>query len=172
MITDLLEYTRSRLGRGIHIEPERGDLAELCRHALDEVRAAYPSRSFGGEIADGLTASFDADRIRQVLINLLVNAVQHGDPAEPVTLDAHAEGNVVRLVVRNQGRPIPPDAMQVIFNPLVQIVESTADADQRPSSSLGLGLYIAREIVTGHGGTIGVTSDAEHGTAFTVDLPR
>jgi signal transduction histidine kinase len=172
MITDLLEYTRSRLGRGIHVEPRRGDLGDLCRHALDELRAAYPTRAFGGETIGDLAASFDAGRMRQVLVNLLVNAVQHGDLREPVTLDARAHGDRVRLVVRNQGRPIPPESMQVIFNPLVQIIESKGDADQRPSSSLGLGLYIAREIVNGHGGTITVTSDAAHGTAITVELPR
>jgi len=77
----------------------------------------------------------------------------------------------VRLVVHNRGIPIPPEALQVIFNPLVQVAKSKAEPHQRPSTSLGLGLYIAREIVLAHGGTIEVTSTAEAGTAFTVRLP-
>jgi signal transduction histidine kinase len=172
MITDLLEYTRSRLGRGMHVEPRQGDIGDICGYALDELRTAYPARAFAGEYSGELGLSFDAARMRQVLVNLLVNAVQHGDPGEPVTLTASGDAAGVRLIVRNQGRPIPPESLQVIFNPLVQIAESQSDPDQRPSTSLGLGLYIAREIVTGHGGTISVTSSEADGTAFTVELPR
>jgi signal transduction histidine kinase len=172
MITDLLEYTRSRLGRGIQVVPRGGNLGELALQALEEVRAAYPRRSFAADVDRDLALAFDADRMRQVLVNLLVNAVQHGDPARAVTLSVHGTSEHVRLVVHNNGRPIPADALQVIFNPLVQVAESGDEPDQRPSSSLGLGLYIAREIVVGHGGTITVTSSEADGTAFTVELPR
>jgi len=172
MITDLLEYTRSRLGRGIEVVPNSGDLGDVCQYALDEMRTAYPAGEFTGEMVGDLSAQFDAGRIRQMLINLLVNAVQHGDAGQPVTLELRAAGKAVRLVVRNRGKPIPPESLQVIFNPLVQIGALEGDSDQRPSSSLGLGLYIAREIATGHGGTIEVTSTAAEGTAFIVELPR
>jgi signal transduction histidine kinase len=172
MITDLLEYTRSRLGRGIEVRPHSGDLGDVCQYAIDEMRTAYPAGEFSAEIHGDLSANFDAGRIRQMLINLLVNAVQHGDADQPVTLDLRGAGKTVRLVVSNRGKPIPPESLQVIFNPLVQIGATEGDSDQRPSSSLGLGLYIAREIATGHGGTIEVTSTAEEGTAFIVELPR
>jgi signal transduction histidine kinase len=172
MITDLLEYTRSRLGRGIEVLPHSGDLGDVCQYAIDEMRTAYPAGEFSGEMHGDLSANFDAGRIRQMLINLLVNAVQHGDPDAPVTLDLRGAGATVSLVVRNRGKPIPPESLQVIFNPLVQIGALEGDSDQRPSSSLGLGLYIAREIATGHGGTIQVTSTAAEGTAFIVELPR
>jgi signal transduction histidine kinase len=172
MITDLLEYTRSRLGRGIEVLPNPGDLGDVCQYAIDEMRTAYPTVEFNGEMVGDLSANFDTGRIRQMLINLLVNAVQHGDADQPVTLDLRGAGKTVRLVVSNRGKPIPPESLQVIFNPLVQIGATEGDSDQRPSSSLGLGLYIAREIATGHGGTIEVTSTAEEGTAFIVELPR
>jgi signal transduction histidine kinase len=172
MITDLLEYTRSRLGRGIEVLPHSGDLGDVCQYAIDEMRTAYPAGEFSGEMHGDLSANFDAGRIRQMLINLLVNAVQHGDPDAPVTLDLRGAGATVSLVVRNRGKPIPPESLQVIFNPLVQISATEGESDQRPSSSLGLGLYIAREIATGHGGTIQVTSTAAEGTAFIVELPR
>jgi signal transduction histidine kinase len=172
MITDLLEYTRSRLGRGIQVVPQSSDLVALCDDVVDELRAAHPAQEFESSASGNLVIAFDAPRMRQVLVNLLVNAVQHGEPGRPVTLDLRGEASHACIEVRNQGKPIPAEALQVIFNPLVQLGESTSDPDQRTSTSLGLGLYIAREIVTGHGGTISVTSTQADGTAFVVSIPR
>ncbi|MGH8029362.1 MAG: sensor histidine kinase, partial [Arenimonas sp.] len=172
MITDLLEYTRSRLGRGIQVVPQSSDLGTLCNDALDEMRAAYPTQIFESTASGDLVIAIDAPRMRQVLVNLLVNAVQHGEPGRAVVLDARGEAGRVCIEVRNYGKPIPAEALQVIFNPLVQLGESTSDPDQRTSTSLGLGLYIAREIVTGHGGTVAATSSAKDGTAFIVEIPR
>ncbi|MES2532048.1 MAG: sensor histidine kinase [Pseudomonadota bacterium] len=172
MITDLLEYTRTRLGRGIEVVPATGDLQPLCQEACDEVRSAHPKRALVCQMAGDLIVPFDEHRMRQVLRNLLTNAVQHGDAAFPVVLDVLGDAQQVTLTVRNQGKPISPDALQVIFNPLVQIAATQSEPHERPSTSLGLGLYIAREIVVGHGGTITVTSSAAEGTAFAVHLPR
>jgi signal transduction histidine kinase len=171
MVTDLLEYTRTRLGRGIDVQPKRGDLAALCQEAFDEVCTAYPERVLRAEIPERLPCDFDAPRMRQVLTNLLSNAVHHGDAAFPVVLVVSGDLAQVTMVVTNQGKPIPPDAMQVIFNPLVQVAAEASQPHERPATSLGLGLYIAREIVGGHGGTIVVTSSAVEGTAFSVRLP-
>lgn len=171
MVTDLLEYTRTRLGRGIDVQPKPGDFATLCNEAFDEVCTAYPERVLRAEIPDHLPCDFDAPRMRQVLTNLLTNAVHHGDAAFPVIIVVSSDSEQVTTVVMNQGRPIPPDAMQVIFNPLVQVAAEASEPHERPATSLGLGLYIAREIVGGHGGTIVVTSSAEKGTAFRVRLP-
>jgi signal transduction histidine kinase len=172
MITDLLEYTRTRLGRGIEVNPAAGNFAALCQETFDQVCAAYPQRMLIAEIPAEVFTSFDAPRMRQVLTNLLSNAVQHGDAAFPVVLSVQDDARQVTMVVRNQGTPIPPDAMQVIFNPLVQVAVKESEPHERPATSLGLGLYIAREIVAGHGGTIAVTSSADQGTAFSVHLPR
>lgn len=173
MITDLLEYTRTRLGRGIEVVPTMGDLRPMCQEACDEVRSAHPKRELVCDMRGDLTVPFDEHRMRQVLRNLLTNAVQHGDPVYPVSLNVVSEPHQVTLTVRNQGKPISPDALPVIFNPLVQVAAAPQSVShERPSTSLGLGLYIAREIVVGHGGTIAVTSSATDGTAFAVALPR
>lgn len=172
MVTDLLEYTRTRLGRGIEVSPKPGNFAALCRRTFEEVCFAHPKRALRSEIPEVVPLTFDEPRMRQVLTNLLSNAVQHGDAASPIVLVVQDDDAGVRLVVKNQGVPIPPEAMQVIFNPLVQVVSKEAELHERPSSSLGLGLFIAREIVIGHGGRIAVTSTAKDGTAFTVHLPR
>jgi signal transduction histidine kinase len=171
MISDLLEYTRSRLGKGIEVCPQACDLAVLCREVFEEISLAHPKRAFEAQIPAHVTADFDAPRMRQVLTNLLANAVQHGDAAFPLLLVvAHDRSGSVTLTVRNRGVPIPPESMQVIFNPLVQIETSPTRWHDRPSTSLGLGLYIANEIVTRHGGRLQVTSSAADGTAFMVRL--
>jgi signal transduction histidine kinase len=171
MIKDLLDYTRTRLGRVIPIEREAANMANICRGAYDEIRAVHPERIFRLETSGDLQGRFDAERLQQVLANLLNNAVQHGQRAEPITLFAHADAHKVTVGVRNQGHPIPADQLQVIFNPLVQIPSGRMSEDGGPSMSLGLGLYIAREIVTMHGGTMEASSDRT-GTVFSASLPR
>ena len=172
MIRDLLEYTRTQLGKGIPVHPTKCSVAGICRQALDEVRAAHPQRQF--EFVMGADAHWLVDnaRLRQALSNLLNNAVQHGDPAAPITLSAAVEdGPQLAIRVRNEGRPIPPESLQVIFDPLVQLSEKSAAAMDAPSTSLGLGLFIAREIATGHQGTLEVSSDPANGTVFVLRIP-
>ena len=172
LISDLLDFTRSRLGRGMPVERSICDLGQLCEDALDAVRSGYPAQEFVQQRAGDLLIAVDAARLQQALSNLLNNAVQHGSPHAAVSLSARGEEHAVVLVVANAGKPILPDALRVIFDPLVQMPGTTADLSRRPGSSLGLGLFIVREIVLGHQGTIEVESSAEVGTAFTVRLPR
>jgi signal transduction histidine kinase len=172
MITDLLQYTQARLGKGIAVSPQPGNVAELCRNVIEEARAAYSGRHFAFDGPDELTASFDADRLVQVLLNLLANAVYHGALDSPIVLSVdRGEGDTI-IEVRNWGDPIPADMQQVIFNPLVQLAAAESSPHERRSTSMGLGLFIAREIVDAHGGSIAVSSSAAAGTAFTIRLKR
>jgi signal transduction histidine kinase len=172
MIRDLLEYTRARLGRSIPISPEAASMGDICRMAYDEIRAAHPERIFRLETSGELEGRFDGERLHQVFSNLLGNAVRHGARGEPITLSARGEAEHVTVQVRNHGRAIPADQLQVIFNPLVQIPSAATAGDSvGDSTSLGLGLYIAQEIVTRHGGTIVAESDDE-GTVFSTHLPK
>lgn len=172
LITDLLDFTRSRLGRAIPIERSACDLRLLCEQALDDARASHSQHPFVHNLGGDLNLPVDPARLLQALSNLLNNAVEHGDPGEPVSLVARGDEDGVVLAVANSGAPIPPDALRVIFDPLVQGPATAAELDRRSKTSLGLGLFIVREIVRGHGGTIEVQSTAEYGTAFTVRLPR
>ena len=171
MIKDLLEYTRTRLGRTIPISPAPASMAQICDLALDEIRAAYPERVFRLESSGNLQGRFDSERLQQVFSNLLQNAVRHGDRKQPITLSAQGAAEGITVQVKNHGRPIPPDQLQVIFNPLVQIPSALVDEDNEPSTSLGLGLYLAHEIVAMHGGTI-VAESSDFGTVFSARLPR
>lgn len=172
LVTDLLEYTRTRLGRGIPIEPSACDLGPLCEEAVEAIRAGHPEQHFVAELSGDLTVAADAPRLQQVLANLLNNAVQHGDRNKPVLLSADGEENAVVLKITNAGDPIPANALSTIFEPLVQAPSAGADMHQLSKTSLGLGLFIAREIVLGHEGTIDVKSSGESGTVFTIRLPR
>lgn len=172
MIRDLLEYTRTRLGRAIPFCPELVSMERICSLAFDEIRAAHPERVFRLETSGDLLGRFDSERLQQVLSNLLENAIQHGARSQPITLSAHGEAKRVTVQVRNYGRPIPADQLQVIFNPLVQIPSAATAEDSGPSTSLGLGLYIAHEIVALHGGTIDARSSEDDGTVFSAHLPR
>jgi signal transduction histidine kinase len=171
MIRDLLEYTRTRLGKGIPVQPAPCSIAAICREALAEVQSGQPGRRFELEVADDLAAEVDSGRLRQALSNLLNNAVHHGDSGSPIRLVARDAGDEVVIQVKNQGTPIPAESLQVIFDPLVQL-SARSVASKAPSTNLGLGLFIAREVALGHHGTLDVRSDARDGTVFTMRLPK
>ena len=171
MIRDLLEYTRAQLGKGIPVHPRDTNVSSICREALEEVRSGNPAREFLLNVPEFLAGFVDAGRMRQALSNLLNNALQHGDPQSAITLAARAEGELLAFSVRNLGEPIPAESLQVIFDPLVQLSDRSAVKVSAPSTNLGLGLFIAREVALGHGGTVDVASTREEGTVFTIRIP-
>jgi len=171
MIRDLLEYTRTQLGKGIPITPKACSIAGICREAVEEVRSAHPERQITLDVPQDLVGFVDNSRLRQALSNLLNNALQHGDPDSPITVAARPDGPEVCLTVQNRGEPIPPQSLQVIFDPLVQLSTKSAAQLETPSTNLGLGLFIAREVALGHKGSLDATSDQENGTVFTMRLP-
>jgi signal transduction histidine kinase len=171
MIKDLLEYAGGQIGRKIPVVIEEANMENICREALDEVQSAYPKAVFNFEASGNLDGSFDPARFQQVLSNLLINAVKYSEQETSVTLSARSETDAIIIDVTNFGQPIPPESLQVIFNPLVQLSAHNTKTNQQ-STSLGLGLFIAREIVEGHHGTIAATSSKADGTTFTVRLPQ
>jgi signal transduction histidine kinase len=172
MIKDLLEYTKTRLGRGIPIAREPCHIGRICEAAIEEMRSAHPGRAFRLGVSGELTGAFDGARLDQVFANLLNNAVQHGAEDSPVILEAEGGPDVISVQVKNFGPAIPADALQVIFNPLVQLPAQAPRPGAPRSTSLGLGLFIARQIVQGHGGSLEVESSDTDGTIFTARLPR
>jgi len=171
MIGDLLDYTRTRLGAGMPVSPDRMNLGELCREVFDEYRAGFPDRVIRFASDGDLTGNWDADRLRQAISNLVGNAVQHGAENAPIELRLTGEASDVVVVVHNGGPPIPPGELSKIFEPLVRGASAEHPKYNRPGS-IGMGLYIAREIARSHGGQVDVTSSQEAGTSFTVRLPR
>jgi signal transduction histidine kinase len=172
LITDLLEYTRTRLGAGMPIERTLCDLGPVCEASLEDIRAGNPDQQFIQQLSGDLNLHADAARLQQALSNLLNNAVQHGSRMAPVTLAVEGGPDAIVVKVSNSGDPIPSDLLQTIFEPLVQAPNAYSGVHESSRTSLGLGLFIVREIVIAHGGTIAVESLAAAGTVFTVRLPR
>ena len=170
LISDLIDFATTRLGTGMPLVMSSVNLEVLSREVLNEFKAANPSRTFRFESHGNITCSCDGARVRQVISNLLGNALEHGSKQDSIGFSLAANGQDIILTVRNQGSPIPADLLPTIFDPMVRNTSSDAQLTRRPGS-VGLGLYIAHEIVTAHGGTIDVTSSVESGTIFTVRFP-
>lgn len=168
MVSDLLDLTRTRLGAGIPITPKRMDLAPLCEQVLSELEAVYPESRLRAECTGDVIGEWDSDRLTQVVSNLVANALQHGGAGSVVNVAVDGEDDAeVVLRVHNDGPRIPEHDMKQIFEPMIRRAAPDGDRNAR-----GLGLYIAREIVTAHGGAIDATSSDRGGTTFTVKLPR
>ncbi|KAA6166843.1 HAMP domain-containing histidine kinase [Pseudomonas marginalis] len=169
MVSDLLEFVRSRLGSSLPIEPKPMNLAEAAKEAIDEACAGHPDCQIHLHIDGDAQGQWDRGRIDQLLQNLIGNALQHGLNSQAVTLSLNGTPDSVELRMHNYGTPIPQAALGTVFDPLVR---SATEELGSTSTSLGLGLFIVKEVVQAHRGTIEVASSEAAGTTFTVVLPR
>ncbi|MDD0968166.1 MULTISPECIES: sensor histidine kinase [Pseudomonas] len=169
MVSDLLELVRSRLGKSLPIEPAPMDLADAARAAIAEACAGNPECDPTLKTEGDTRGAWDAGRIDQLLQNLIGNALQHGADPREVNVTLKGEARHVLLTVHNYGNPIPEETIGTIFDPLVRSADEELG---QPSTSLGLGLFIVKEVVTAHGGAIEVSSSEADGTLFSVTLPR
>ena len=151
------------------IERSKCDLLDVCSNAIDAVKAAHPEQVVESKFLGDLKAFCDVTRMEQALGNLLNNAVQHGDSSQPITVLARKDADAIVLTVANRGQPIPREALTQIFEPMFRLPpERNESFEQR--SRVGLGLFIVKQIVEGHGGTVSVESSVAE-TVFTVRLP-
>jgi GAF domain-containing protein len=167
MIDHLLDFTRVRLGAGIPIDPRPADAMQIVRQAMDEVSDAHPESRIELEQEGVGNVVWDNDRVLQVFSNLVANAVHHGTPEYGVRVRIDASGaDRVSVRIHNMG-VVPAELLPRLFEPM-------AGGDRRRDSSrgIGLGLYISREIVKAHAGSIVVETSTSGGTSFTVHLPR
>ena len=162
---DLLDFTRARLGRGVDVRPAPIDLHRVVAEQLGDLRSAHPGRAIEHEAQGTGTAVADANRLAQLLGNLVGNALAYGDGVSPVTVHSRVDADGWALAVHNHGEPIDPATLPKLFLPMVR------GDDRTGSSSVGLGLYIVDRIVAAHGGSIGVTSETDGGTTFTASFP-
>ncbi|MBL0220269.1 MAG: GAF domain-containing protein [Myxococcales bacterium] len=135
MIVDLLDYTQAHLGGGIRVDRKLGSVHTLIRQVVAELEVAHPDRAFEIVHEGDPRAQFDVDRMGQVLGNLVSNAVHHGRAGTPIRVALRGEDASVLLSVQNQGRPIPPEHLRGIFEPMQQL-HPHASIGQR---SVGLG---------------------------------
>ena len=161
LIDNVLDFARGRLGAGIPLEL-RPDvpLAPVLEQVVQELRIGVPNHLIETDFSLSMPVKCDPSRISQLVSNLLGNALTHGAPEEPVRIHADASDGILTIWVANGGDPIPPAALERLFQPFFR-------GEVRPSQQgLGLGLHIASEIAKAHGGTLSVVSTAAE-TRFT-----
>lgn len=165
LIDVTLDFARGRLGSGIalRVRPWR-DLSALLAKAAEQAMAPYPGCPLIVELALPEVVTCDADRLSQLVSNLLINAAIHGRKGSPIALRGHADDAALVLEVRNEG-VIAAASMNTLFEPFHRT------GDQRLDSGLGLGLYIASQIAVSHGGALTVQSGEAIGTTFTLRMP-
>lgn len=171
-MTRLIEDMRdvSRLQHGmLSIRPRRNDLGELARRVVADFEAQYRQSSQQVPLRlstlPGIVGEWDDSRIAQVLINLLSNALRYGQ-GKPVSVDVGlTDDGLARLAVTDQGPGIPPEAQQKIFEQFERLPSSGK------APGMGLGLYISRQFVKAHGGSLTVQSTPGEGACFEMLLP-
>jgi signal transduction histidine kinase len=168
LVADLLEFARVSFGDAIPVQRVSTDLGRLVTDVVAEARASYPDHTFECATSGLLQGEWDADRLFQALINLLSNAVQHGSANSPIRVTARGETDEVVLAVHNDGAAIPSEQLAL----MLKGVSPGTSNDEGDRRHLGLGLYIVDKIITAHGGRMLLTSEAQEGTTFALQLPR
>lgn len=164
LIENVLDYARERLGSGIELDLGVGDLEPAIRQAFEELRAVHPDRDLKLSLNIGHDVECDAQRIGQLVSNLLGNALTHGDTERPVTVDAVTfANNGLKINVCNHGPQISAETQKRLFDPFDRGDESNY------RKGLGLGLHIASEIAKAHHGGMSIQSD-EDVTCFTFQM--
>jgi signal transduction histidine kinase len=165
MVRDILDFARGRLGSPMPLDLKQTDLASLLRDVVDEVGITHPEVPIRFNSTGDLRGAWDPERLRQMGANLLINAVSYGG-GDAVAITASSAQDEVLIDVHNGGPPIRPELIPTIFDPLVQ-----GENPDTSRTGLGLGLFIVKEIVSAHRGSIAVKSTQESGTTFSVRLP-
>lgn len=142
------------------------DLAALLEQLIAETRAAHPGMQITPSIPARSIADADSDRIAQVLSNLLSNASHHGTPGEPVLVELEDTQGMITIRVSNRGEAIPEALAQTLFHPFKR-ARTTSPTNR---NGLGLGLYIAHQVITGHGGELSYSYDQPY-VVFTARFP-
>nr|WP_255356159.1 GAF domain-containing sensor histidine kinase [Brevundimonas sp. Root1423] len=165
LINDVLDFARGRLGGGLPMDRKPGvQLRGTVEQVIEEIRATHGHRAIRTELALARPVACDPDRIGQLLSNLLANAITHGAPDTEIAVRAVSDERGLELSVSNGGAAIPSAARAGLFKPFTRL---------RPGEvreGLGLGLYIAAQIASAHGGDMDVASD-DRETRFTFRMP-
>lgn len=169
LIDDVLDLSRVTTGK-LHFQQELVSIGTLVDDALTAVRVAAAAKRIHLVAPDKTPAIVlgDANRLRQVIWNLLTNAIKFTEAGGSVSLQLESTPSAVRITVADTGRGIDPDFLAHVFEPFRQADASTT----RTHGGLGLGLAIVRYVAEAHGGTVAAFSDgAGCGTRFVVELP-
>lgn len=164
LVEDLLDVARAQ-ARKVFFRMEKTDLRYLIEDVVERLQPQIDAAGSRIELDVGaVSGEFDPFRLDQVLVNLLTNALKYA-PGTKIQIHASAAENTAILVVKDEGPGIPADSLGRLF----ERFERGSNAEN--VTGLGLGLFITRQIVEGHSGTIRAESEPGHGTSFIVRLP-
>jgi len=167
LIADLLDFTQARLGSGLAVSPKPIDLHEVISQNLDELAQAFPGRKLQHQrIGEGACMA-DADRLAQLVGNLVGNAMSYGRADAPVTVTSSVTSGSFTIEVHNEGPVIPAEMHARLFKPMAR-----GEGELHAGRSVGLGLFIVSEIAKAHGGQVSVESAPDRGTKFSATFPR
>lgn len=169
LVADLQELSLADAGElKIYVQPE--DISKLIKETVTILRPNAAAK--GLKLATDIKArlpmlNIDADRIKQVLRNLLENAIAHTGKGSKITITAHQVDKMISISITETGEGIPPEDLPFIFERFYRVDKSRA----RTTGGSGLGLTIAKRLVETHGGNIEVKSEVGKGSCFTFTLP-
>jgi signal transduction histidine kinase len=167
LVEELLDVSKIQAGR-LEYRQETVDLAVLLQEITETLQQTSPSHTLVVRGTVGISLIGDRDRLGQVFINLISNAIKYAPDAETVEMDLSTSPETVTVRVHDHGLGIPREQRDKIFDRFYRVT----DPKQKAIPGLGMGLYIVAEIVKRHGGTITVDSAVGKGSTFTVTLPR
>jgi sigma-B regulation protein RsbU (phosphoserine phosphatase) len=167
IVDQLLDVTRASLGAGIEIQPSKVDLKPLIESVIEEVKSVQPAATVTVVCPDKIVGRWDPERLAQVVSNIASNAAHYGKPGAPIQIKAEQQDGTARIAIHNENRdkPIAQHVLATLFDPHRRGTEG-----HRNTAGLGLGLYIVKQIVEAHRGSVTAHSDPS-GTVFTVLLP-
>jgi len=168
LVDDLLDLSLLESKR-VTLDPKPVDVGGLVTHTVDKLRpiAAHSQLTLVQSAPPGIVVFADADRLEQVLTNLVDNALKYTPPGGRVEVQVAAVNGEVEVVVNDTGKGIRPEDLPHVFERFYRSDRSRT----RGSGGTGLGLAIAKHIVEAHGGRISVSSRPNEGTTFTVTIP-
>ncbi len=167
LIGDLLDLTAARLGTGLKVVRQTIDLHAVIGDSIDELQTMFIGHRIEHRADGSGRASADAGRLVQLVGNLVANAIAYGAPGQTVSVKSTLQADTFTLSVHNHGTPIADELLPLLFEPMTRGA-GASNADR----SVGLGLFIVREIVRAHGGEVAVTSNATSGTTVRARFPR
>jgi signal transduction histidine kinase len=168
LVEDLLDLSRIERGQFSLVISEV-DLAPVLRLLAGEFRLIAPNHQITASIPESLPAvRADQGRVKQIVGNLLSNAVRYSPPGARISLVAEPEASCVRISVKDTGIGIPPDEVDRIFEKFFR----GTNAAVAPTRGVGLGLALVRQLVEAQHGDVGVSSIQGQGSTFWVSLPR
>jgi len=169
IINDLLDVTHVRVTGELSLDRRRVELRGLVQDVVDDLQLSHPDRQVPVTLpGEEIVGEWDPNRLTQLLVNLLNNALQHGAQDTPVELVVSVNPDAVVLSVHNQGAAIPPSVLTQIFDPF----RRGGQGARRAGGGLGLGLYIVDQIARAHGARASMRSSEAEGTTVTVTFPK